>query len=541
MDTMICSGCGKEIQTDSIRCSHCGQIQGFGVHKLGEGIKPREIPDIAQPDTPQTENTPPLPPKTLEESPISQEPAAPTGSKSSRLKTIMSVKPGEIDLERIRREGLLPEGELTEANEGRVIKPSEKTVNDKDNLPAGGVPEWLRNSAFNPEDEKVRRDENIATPELATSKGEIPDWVRKLQERIGGGENGRPIEREVEAESVPAPEADVLQDIKEVEKQIAPAVEIQEPDSKLIESVTSYLGGLKTPRKIAPDGNKHLSRNVWGVIGLAMVSLAAALLWSGSSVNALSQPVEASLSSMTTYIDSISPEAVVLVGMDYDLSLAGEIENVALPVMVHLMRKQVSLVFVPMRPTGPVLSNHLLDLGLNWLPDYPTEKAFVITFIPGGAAGLLQLVAAPRQALPLAANGTNPWSSPELASIRKISDFSMVLLLTDSSGSGRDWLEQVQPRLIDTPLYAVVSKQAEPIFKPYQESGQIQAMVSGIQDGASYERVYLLTTTNQQMLRAYRGVLLFVAVLIACIIILSVFPQNSRVNTTRSTRKNAPR
>jgi hypothetical protein len=227
--------------------------------------------------------------------------------------------------------------------------------------------------------------------------------------------------------------------------------------------------------------------------------------------------------------------------MDYDLSLAGEINNVALPVLVHLMSKQVNMVFVPTRPTGSAMSKLLIEMGKNWLPDYPNQKTFVFSFIPGGATGLLQLAIDPRDALPVSVDGTNPWLSQELASIRNISDFSFVLILTDSANSGRDWIEQVQPRLEEKPLYVITSRQAEPILEPYLKSGQIQAMVAGISDGASYERVHLFTTNNQQMLKAYHGVLLFMAVLLACVIVLSIIPQDPKIRSRKGSRKHAAR
>jgi hypothetical protein len=254
-----------------------------------------------------------------------------------------------------------------------------------------------------------------------------------------------------------------------------------------------------------------------------------------------SQPAGAGLAEMTTRIDAMPLESVVLIGMDYDLSLAGEINNVALPVLVHLMSKQVNMVFVPTRPTGSAMSKLLIEMGKNWLPDYPNQKTFVFSFIPGGATGLLQLAIDPRDALPVSVDGTNPWLSQELANIRNISDFSFVLILTDSANSGRDWIEQVQPRLEEKPLYVITSRQAGPILEPYLKSGQIQAMVAGISDGASYERVHLFTTNNQQMLKAYHGVLLFMAVLLACVIVLSIIPQDPKIRSRKGSRKHAAR
>jgi hypothetical protein len=538
---MKCPACGKEIPSDAVRCSHCGQIQGFGNQKLGAGIKARNTADEIQSVTPSKDNPPVIPSNEIEERTTPPQPAVQTGSKLKRLNTILTGKPAEEDLDSLRRKGLLPEigssiGINTSGNDQYTR--SGNTINDSSNM---GLPDWLRTTEFNPGDEVERTDANNSQAELAASMGEIPDWVRKLQEKVLNREDAPPKDEQSAIQNETTPASDNSRSSKNRERSASSVVEIPEPDTNLVESVIAYIGGLKSPRKIPADDKRRLPRSIWGVIGLTMFSLIATLLWSGSSVTALPQPAEANLVGITTKIDSMSPEAVVLVGIDYDVSLAGEVENAALPVLVHLMRKQVSLVFVSTRPTGPALANHLLDLGMNWLPDYPDGKAFVFSYLPGGAAGLLQMAVSPRQALAIVTDGTNPWLSQELSQIQKISDFSLVILLTDSSSSGRDWLEQVQLRLDDTPLYAIVSRQAEPILLPYQNSGQIQSLMAGISDGANYERIYLFTTNNQQMLRAYQGALLFMAILLVCVIVLSIFPQKTTITPTRRTGKHASR
>lgn len=537
MDTMKCSACGKAIPSDAVRCSYCGQIQGFGMHTLGGELKSREKPAIEDVQKPQPEPTEEA--AKVEEP---QKPTAPEKGKTSKLKSILTGENSDTDLDGLRLNDLLPGGET----EAKSVEPATGDI-PKPEEPAGHVftnslPDWLLSDEFKPAGDAASAiEEAAAQGDLIASMGEIPDWVRKLQAKIERREAPALISEtsQITPEPVVAPGKTKVGSAKE--RQIPSKIDVQEPDAGLIESVKAYIGGLKTAKKKPPDGSRRLSRYIWGVIGLAMFSLAAALLWSGSAVAGTSQPAGASLVGMTSHIDTISLESVVLIGIDYDLSLAGEINNTALPVIVHLMSKKVSLAFVPTRTTGSAMAKYLFNMGKKWSPDYPTQKAFMFPFLPGEATGLLQLATAPRDALPTGIDGTNPWSSYELANIQDISDFSMVLLLTDSAKSGRDWLEQVQPQLKDTPLYVITSRQAAPILKPYQESGQIQAMVAGISEGADYERIYLLTTNNQQMQKAYNGVLLFMAVLFACIIVLSIFPQNPKIRSGKGSRNHAAR
>jgi hypothetical protein len=542
MDMMKCSACGKEIPSDTVRCSFCGQIQGFSLHKIDGGLKPREIIDAQDLAAPHLEPAAVI--RKIEDpqdTQDNQEPAIPPEGRISRLKTILTGKDMDADLESLRQEGLLPDEETTPETTG-LPKNFTQPATFADQITANSLPDWLRNSEFNPMGDAPRtNEESAAQGELAATMGEIPDWVRRLQEKIEKRDNMPPDEEPSHITPESVKETSVPQAGAFNRRRTTPKVELPDADANLIDSVASYIGGLKTPRKNHPDGSQRLSRSVWGVIGLAMFSLTAALLWSGSSVAGTSQPAGAGLAEMTTRIDSMPPESVVLIGMDYDLSLAGEINNVALPVLVHLMSKQVSMVFIPTRPTGSAMSKLLIEMGKNWRTDYPIQKAFVLSFIPGGATGLLQLATNLRDAVPVSIDGTNPWLSQELVNIRNISDFSFVLILTDSANSGRDWIEQVQPRLVDKPLYVIASRQTKPILEPYLESGQIQAMVVGISDGASYERIHLFTTNNQQMLKAYHGVLLFIAVLLACVIVLSIFPQNPKLRSRKGSRNHAAR
>ncbi len=310
-----------------------------------------------------------------------------------------------------------------------------------------------------------------------------------------------------------------------------------EPD--LIESVTSYVTGLKNPRKPIPERSRRMARISWGIIGLTMISLMAVMVWSGTSVNVTAEPVPPDLEVLSSFIETISSDAVVLVGMEYDLPLAGEIENAALPVLADLMVKQVNLVFLSTHPVGPAMSSHLIELGRNWQPDYPVDKTFIFTYLPGGATGLLRFAIAPREALPVAANGTRLWFAPQLSSIYKPSDFSMLLLLTDSSEAAKDWLEQVQPRMREIPIFVIASNQAVPVLQPYFKSGQIKTLVGGISGAASYEKVHLVTTNNQILLRAYNSGLLFMAILLACIIILSIITPRFQLRSRSKRQGNA--
>jgi ABC-type spermidine/putrescine transport system permease subunit II len=70
-----------------------------------------------------------------------------------------------------------------------------------------------------------------------------------------------------------------------------------------------------------------------------------------------------------------------------------------------------------------------------------------------------------------------------------LSGFAMLVVLTENPDLARTWIEQVQPVLGNSPMIMVLSAQAEPLVRPYYESGspQVQGLVVGLVSGASYE------------------------------------------------------
>jgi hypothetical protein len=75
-----------------------------------------------------------------------------------------------------------------------------------------------------------------------------------------------------------------------------------------------------------------------------------------------------------------------------------------------------------------------------------------------------------------------------LQGIQKLSDFAAVIILTDNADTGRNWIEQAGPRLGSTPMLMIISAQAEPMIRPYFDSGQLKGLVSGLSEAKIYEQ-----------------------------------------------------
>lgn len=227
------------------------------------------------------------------------------------------------------------------------------------------------------------------------------------------------------------------------------------------------------------------------IAAVLIVALLAGMVFTDLRIFPAPQPTPADtgLLNLFNQIEALPPAAPVLLAVDYEPGLSGEMQMAASSVIEHLMQRDVRLVIVSTVPTGPLLANDLLRLVHPRKNIYDlTQRVGNLSYLPGGTTSLLEFAKNPSRAAPLAYDGSPAWDTPALTGIAEISDFSLVLVLTDSAETGRAWVEQVQPLLKDTPLSMVASAQAGPMLLPYHASGQITGLLSGFLGGAMYEQ-----------------------------------------------------
>ena len=163
----------------------------------------------------------------------------------------------------------------------------------------------------------------------------------------------------------------------------------------------------------------------------------------------------------------------------------------AAAVVDHIMLKGAYLTLVSTSPTGPALAENFFRT-TQWAHNYTSGIQYInLGYIPGGASGLLGFAQIPQRITPLAFDGLEAWKTMPLSRISTLSDFEMVVIITDNPDIARTWIEQVQPALPSTPMIAVASAQAEPILRPYSggQDPQLDGLVGGITGGAAYEQV----------------------------------------------------
>jgi hypothetical protein len=190
-------------------------------------------------------------------------------------------------------------------------------------------------------------------------------------------------------------------------------------------------------------------------------------------------------------VNAVPQGGNVLLAVDYQPGFSGELDVAAAPIIDNLMIKGAYLTLVSTFTNGPAQAEHLVRIvnqqsGHQYLD---INQYANLGYIAGGASGLRSFVESPRQIMPYALDGSTVWTGGRLASINSLSDFDLVLVITESPEAARNWIEQVAPALDDTPLLMVVSAQVEPLVRPYYEAypQQVDGLVAGLTAGVSYE------------------------------------------------------
>jgi hypothetical protein len=283
---------------------------------------------------------------------------------------------------------------------------------------------------------------------------------------------------------------------------------VSEPQTLKAGLLEQVIGDESKPQAVSSESIFAPQLLVRIATGLAMIALILIVIFFGPrplAPAALSQ-VDPQVSTINRLVNDLAPGSPVLVGVDYQGGLSGEMRIAAQPVIQHLLSRGARLIFISTQPEGPALAESLFSAArLAGQSGYPVELEANLGYLMGGSTALKALATSPLQLSVPQTWSAGGWNQIALANLKQITDFSQVILLTDTPESARDWVEQVQPELAkkNEPLIVISSAQAAPLLRPYQESGQITALLSGLLGGAAYEQIRQVSGTGTSYWNAY--------------------------------------
>ena len=262
-------------------------------------------------------------------------------------------------------------------------------------------------------------------------------------------------------------------------------IEVEAPVTQE-ETVTSSALVLVEP---APLVARRHFENPWllGLIALVLISaiLLASLFSPDESAPAPRRPA---VESTYTYIELLPNRPRVLLAWDYEPTTQGEMQLLAQPVVSHLRLKRARIANVSLRPTGPAVAADTIALVDSQLPldAAATQPPVVeIGFIPGDAAALRALSQAPAETGNLSELSAQDGG---LDADETLEAFDLIIEFSAETAASREWIEQIASRL-DTPMIIAASGAVAPTLRPYEQTGQIAALLSGYPDALAYEQI----------------------------------------------------
>ena len=356
------------------------------------------------------------------------------------------------------------------------------------------MPDWL--AGFTPSDldmpapkAEMASTASTETPEITPVN--LPSWVQAMRPMEAVIADAEDVENEQMVEK-----SGPLAGLRAVLPMIVGGMTMRKPKTYSIKlnmddaqqaqvALLEKLLATETKAQDLPAREKNRAeRPLRWVIALILLLVTVIPLLMGSRWLDVPQLAGADLQAFTETLGKIEPNAPVLVVFDYQPALAGELEPIAASAVRELMLKQARLVFVSTTPTGALMSERLMA---RLDPQQTYTSSAQLGYLPGGAAGIQVFASAPTRIERDGLNGA-VLESPTLAGVTTLNDFAAALILTDSPDEGRLWVEQAAPELRGKPLLMVLSAQAEPLLRPYFDSGQVQGLMVGLNSGAVFEQ-----------------------------------------------------
>jgi hypothetical protein len=260
----------------------------------------------------------------------------------------------------------------------------------------------------------------------------------------------------------------------------------QRASAALLETVLEEEDKPRELQRERPGTPQAILRLLVGILLIAVIILSGGLPAAGGAGTGDSP---ANLISFNQQLDSLPEGGAILLAVDYDPGYSGELTLAGQGVVERILSRNNRVVLVSTSLAGPVLGEELIMIA-NTSGTILTDRVTNLGFLAGGIISLKEFSLAPQAAarygMDWVKTGQNAWQHPALAGIQRVTDFSLVLVMTDSGDTGRMWIEQVQPSLGDVPMMMITTAQAAPILSPYLAGGQIEGLISGLAGGRSY-------------------------------------------------------
>jgi hypothetical protein len=240
----------------------------------------------------------------------------------------------------------------------------------------------------------------------------------------------------------------------------------------------------------------------WAVAGILMIVILGLLVTNLQFLPAPSLSAEGNFAK--NVVDALPVNAPVLLIFDYEPALAGEMEAVAssyIDQLVSLHHPRINVLSTS--PTGLALAQRFWNASETRKNYRAADTYTPLGYLPGESSGIASFVA-------------NPGATfRAVKDVAKFSDYTLVILLTDRAETARAWVEQTTGHRGGNSFVIVSSAQSAPMIQPYLLSGQVNGLVTGLNDGAAFDQIAFTAGRASQYWNAYN-----LSLLAACAMIV---------------------
>ena len=411
---------------------------------------------------------------------------------------LAGISPSAADTSLGETPAELPDTEIVPFESSAEDESGELAVFSEDESFADEVPDWLSDVKASEESLEPAADQPAGSKEADLAPADLPSWLEAM----------RPVETEAAPEILDERDQQVVSagplaglrgvlpaepEISKVQKPPTYSVKLQVSDMQqeraaMLEDLVQAEGQSRPIPGRPLVSSQNLLRMVFALI------LFVAVLWPLVTEGPVAPiPVfSPETGAANQIIGQLNSQDPVLVAVDYQPGLSGEMDAITSILFDHMMLRGAYLTLVSTTASGPIQAEHVLALanqqfGHSYLGG---DEYTNLGYIPGGPTGLISFASNPRAMMAYALDdGRLAWESSPLQNVQDLSDFALVTVITENPETARAWIEQVQPVLGDTPLIMAISAQAEPMIRPYYEAfpKQVQGMVVGLVGSVTYE------------------------------------------------------
>ena len=297
-------------------------------------------------------------------------------------------------------------------------------------------------------------------------------------------------------------------------KKMVPEINVSREEqiqANLFSSLVVDEGAQRPLRKPSHKKYSWIVRLTASVLLIGLLSLSLFGSWPGDRFVNTTSGVEAMLASIAggPELDS------VLIVADYQAGFAEEIHQIAEPVLGAVLTPDMEILQISTQSASVLLSRRLLaglpgglNFRINDLGYYPSPV--LGAYAAGGGTG----------------KGISWAGLPETQSGKLPPDLDGVFILADSFEGASFWVEVLTARQPTLPLYLLATAQAGPMLRPYQDSGQVAALATGISGIKSTKPSIDEDGIALHFTTAYQTGTLLLAVMITLGAILSIKTRN---------------